>query len=178
MLEGQAGSAADGSEAVRLDPAGCKDSDSGVHLGGSRHARCRRSKARRTAGHSPAQPGPLTLYAHPMRPSRQLFHPRPYQERAVREVLTRYDGGARKLLLHLPTGAGKTAIATLIIERLLPNDRRGQNPLHFEYEEAANRIVAQVPGLPQDLLEPICTAFESASGLKIEIRGQLAFDFL
>jgi superfamily II DNA or RNA helicase len=48
------------------------------------------------------------------------FLPRPYQQKAVREVLTLYQGGARKLLLHLPTGSGKTIIATLIIERLLP----------------------------------------------------------
>jgi superfamily II DNA or RNA helicase len=31
-----------------------------------------------------------------------------------------YSCGARKMLLHLPTGSGKTIIATLIIERLLP----------------------------------------------------------
>jgi ATP-dependent helicase IRC3 len=55
-----------------------------------------------------------------MRPSRQPFRPRPYQEKAVREVLTRYNGGARKMPLHLPTGAGKTVIATLTIECLLP----------------------------------------------------------
>ena len=47
------------------------------------------------------------------------FLPRPYQEKAVREVLTLYTKGARKMLLHLPRGAGKTIIATLIIERLL-----------------------------------------------------------
>ena len=47
------------------------------------------------------------------------FLPRPYQDKAVREVLTLYTDGARKMLLHLPTGAGKTIIATLIIERLL-----------------------------------------------------------
>jgi ATP-dependent helicase IRC3 len=55
-----------------------------------------------------------------MCPQRKRFLPRPYQEKAVREVLSRYEGGARKMLLHLPTGSGKTIIATLIIERLLP----------------------------------------------------------
>ena len=60
------------------------------------------------------------VHVHPMSPQRKRFLPRPYQEKAVREVLTLYKGGARKMLLHLPTGSGKTVIATLIIERLLP----------------------------------------------------------
>ncbi|MFL7808764.1 MAG: DEAD/DEAH box helicase family protein, partial [Anaerolineae bacterium] len=55
-----------------------------------------------------------------MSPQCERFLPRPYQEKAVREVLSLYTGGSRKMLLHLPTGAGKTIIATLIIERLLP----------------------------------------------------------
>ena len=55
-----------------------------------------------------------------MSPQCKRFLPRPYQEKAVREVLSRYQGGVRKMLLHLPTGSGKTVIATLIIERLLP----------------------------------------------------------
>jgi ATP-dependent helicase IRC3 len=54
------------------------------------------------------------------------FLTRPYQDRAVREVLARYRSGARKMLLHLPTGAGKTVIATLIIERLLPSIAGGK----------------------------------------------------
>jgi hypothetical protein len=48
----------------------------------------------------------------------------------------------------------------------------------FDYEEAANRVVVQVPGLPKGLLEEVRTAFEAASGLELDIRGQLAFDFL
>jgi len=55
-----------------------------------------------------------------MSPRSKRFLPRPYQQKAVREVLTLYKDGARKLLLHLPTGSGKTIIATLIIEQLLP----------------------------------------------------------
>jgi superfamily II DNA or RNA helicase len=39
--------------------------------------------------------------------------PRPYQDKAVREVLTRYTDGSLKMLLHLLTGAGKTIVATL-----------------------------------------------------------------
>lgn len=47
------------------------------------------------------------------------FRPRPYQKTAVEEVYRRYENQRRKLLLHLPTGAGKTVIATLIIDKLL-----------------------------------------------------------
>jgi superfamily II DNA or RNA helicase len=55
-----------------------------------------------------------------MSPQSKRFLPRPYQQKAVREVLALYKDGARKMLLHLPTGSGKTIIATLIIEQLLP----------------------------------------------------------
>ncbi len=48
----------------------------------------------------------------------------------------------------------------------------------FDYDEAANRIVVQVPGLQQEVLEEICTAFEAASGIGLKIQGQLAFNFL
>jgi superfamily II DNA or RNA helicase len=48
-----------------------------------------------------------------------VFVPRPYQQQAVDEVLSRRQVGKRKLLLHLPTGAGKTVIAALLIDRLL-----------------------------------------------------------
>ena len=48
----------------------------------------------------------------------------------------------------------------------------------FDYDEAANRIVVQVPGLQQEVLEEICTAFEAASGIDLKIQGQLAFSFL
>jgi len=44
--------------------------------------------------------------------------PRPYQKLAIEEVRHRYEQGRRKLLLYLPTGAGKTVIATLIIDKL------------------------------------------------------------
>jgi hypothetical protein len=48
----------------------------------------------------------------------------------------------------------------------------------FDYDEAANRIVVQVPGLQRELLEEVSTAFEAASGIDLQIQGQLAFDFL
>ncbi len=48
----------------------------------------------------------------------------------------------------------------------------------FDYDESANRIVVHVPGLQNDILEQICDAFTAASGIDLEIQGQLAFDFL
>jgi ATP-dependent helicase IRC3 len=49
------------------------------------------------------------------------FKLRPYQKAAVGAVGDRYRSGDRRLLIYLPTGAGKTVIATFIIEVL----RRG-----------------------------------------------------
>jgi superfamily II DNA or RNA helicase len=86
-----------------------------------------------------------------MRPLPNQFRPRPYQERSVREVLTRYNGGARKMLLHLPTGAGKTIIATLIIERLLPMIGGGK-VLFIAHrrellDQTAEKLQRHLPGL-------------------------------
>ena len=50
----------------------------------------------------------------------QRFTPRPYQAKAVSQVHTLFRQGERELLLHLPTGSGKTIIATLVMEKLLP----------------------------------------------------------
>lgn len=47
----------------------------------------------------------------------------------------------------------------------------------FDFDEEANRIVVQVPGLQQEVLDEICTALEAASGIELEIQGQLAFNF-
>jgi len=54
------------------------------------------------------------------------LRPRPYQKTAVEEVYTRYANNRRKLLLYLPTGAGKTVIAALIIEKLLERQDFGK----------------------------------------------------
>ena len=54
------------------------------------------------------------------------YSPRPYQKKAVDAVLSRFKTGSTKLLLHLPTGAGKTIIATLIIEKLLGHSDTGK----------------------------------------------------
>jgi ATP-dependent helicase IRC3 len=46
------------------------------------------------------------------------FRLRPYQKVAVSAVVSRYSAGERRMLLYLPTGAGKTVIATFIIAAL------------------------------------------------------------
>lgn len=46
------------------------------------------------------------------------FSLRPYQKAAVAAVVARYRERERRMLLHLPTGAGKTVIATHIIQAL------------------------------------------------------------
>lgn len=79
------------------------------------------------------------------------FLPRPYQEKAVREVLSLYRDGVRKMLLHLPTGSGKTVIATLIIERLLPLIGSGK-VLFIAHrrellDQAAGKLKQHLPGL-------------------------------
>jgi len=86
-----------------------------------------------------------------MSPRRKRFLPRPYQDKAVREVLSLYTGGARKMLLHLPTGAGKTIIATLIIERLLPLIDAGK-VLFIAHrrellDQTAEKLKQHLPGL-------------------------------
>lgn len=51
----------------------------------------------------------------------RAFKLRPYQKAAVQAVVSRYrDDKEHRLLLYLPTGAGKTVIATHIIKALCP----------------------------------------------------------
>jgi ATP-dependent helicase IRC3 len=54
------------------------------------------------------------------------YSPRPYQKKAVDAVLSRFKTNSTKLLLHLPTGAGKTVIAILIIEKFLALSETGK----------------------------------------------------
>ena len=54
------------------------------------------------------------------------FTPRPYQDAAVRRVVSLFGEGEREMLLHLPTGSGKTIIATVVIEKLLPKLKGGK----------------------------------------------------
>jgi ATP-dependent helicase IRC3 len=91
------------------------------------------------------------IHLHVMSPKCKQFLPRPYQDKAVREVLALYTGGARKMLLHLPTGAGKTVIATLIIERLLPLIGSGK-VLFIAHrrellDQTAEKLEQHLPGL-------------------------------
>ena len=55
----------------------------------------------------------------PVRDYLMKFTPRPYQKKAVDAVISLYNRGQHKMLLHLPTGAGKTVVAAIIIEKLL-----------------------------------------------------------
>ncbi len=53
------------------------------------------------------------------KPMGRPFKLRPYQKAAVHSVVSRYkDENERRMLLYLPTGAGKTVIATFIIKAL------------------------------------------------------------
>ncbi len=47
------------------------------------------------------------------------FEPRAYQTQAVQSVIQAFTQGQRQVLLRLPTGAGKTVIAALILEEML-----------------------------------------------------------
>jgi ATP-dependent helicase IRC3 len=57
--------------------------------------------------------GPLRIWV-----VQGAFKLRPYQKAAVASVVARYRAQERRLLLYLPTGAGKTVIATALIEAL------------------------------------------------------------
>lgn len=47
------------------------------------------------------------------------FEPRAYQIQAVKALIEAYHAGKRQLLLRLPTGAGKTVVSALLIEKML-----------------------------------------------------------
>jgi superfamily II DNA or RNA helicase len=56
---------------------------------------------------------PATEY---VQPSFAMF---PHQRRAIREVLERLDGDRRRVLLHMPTGSGKTRTAMHLVADIL-----------------------------------------------------------
>ncbi|MEM9489613.1 MAG: DEAD/DEAH box helicase, partial [Myxococcota bacterium] len=80
------------------------------------------------------------------------FQPRPYQAAAVRQVLALYERGQRNLLLHLPTGSGKTVIASLIIDALLRRWDGAGRVLFLAHrkellEQTAATLRRQIPGV-------------------------------
>ena len=79
------------------------------------------------------------------------FQARAYQLVAVETVLERVSAGRRRLLLHLPTGAGKTVIATLLLERLR-RERPGLRVLFVAHrkeivDQTARTLRRHIPGL-------------------------------
>lgn len=69
---------------------------------------------------------PLVVEDAPLSPPTRLIQPAhalfAHQEVAAQKCLTALNEGDRRVLLHMPTGAGKTRTATHIISRLI---RRG-----------------------------------------------------
>lgn len=49
---------------------------------------------------------------------------RPYQIESINQIREAYRGGERKVLLHLPTGAGKTTIFCEMAKRAVENNKR------------------------------------------------------
>ena len=52
-----------------------------------------------------------------------MYKPRQYQKNAVDAVMRSFRKKETKMMLHLPTGAGKTVIAALIIEELFKHNK-------------------------------------------------------
>ena len=50
---------------------------------------------------------------------------RPYQEKAIEELRSRFRQGKRLVVLSAPTGAGKTLVATRILQGVLESGKRG-----------------------------------------------------
>ncbi|HVZ34001.1 MAG TPA: DEAD/DEAH box helicase, partial [Polyangiaceae bacterium] len=76
---------------------------------------------------------------------------RPYQKAAVASVVARYRANERRMLLYLPTGAGKTVIATGIIGalRAAPGLSRTLFIAHRReiLDQTARTLARQLPGL-------------------------------
>ena len=52
------------------------------------------------------------------------LHPRPYQVNAIQRARAAFAAGHRRILLVAPTGAGKTVVATMIVEGAIAKQRR------------------------------------------------------
>jgi superfamily II DNA or RNA helicase len=83
----------------------------------------------------------------------ESFQLRPYQKTAVQSVVSRYrDRGERRLLLYLPTGAGKTVIATYIIKALRQSNHGSKKTLFVAHrqeilDQTAQTIARHLPGV-------------------------------
>lgn len=80
------------------------------------------------------------------------FRLRPYQRAAVNAVVTRYrEKHERRMLLYLPTGAGKTVIATFIVKALRGRTRFGKTLFVAHRREildqTARTLRRHLPGL-------------------------------
>ncbi|MFC1643052.1 DEAD/DEAH box helicase [Myxococcota bacterium] len=81
------------------------------------------------------------------------FHLRPYQKAAISSVVTRFrKNGERRMLLYLPTGAGKTVIATFIIEALRKTSDRLRKTLFVAHrqeilDQTASTLARHLPGV-------------------------------
>lgn len=94
------------------------------------------------------------------------FKLRPYQKAAVAAVLARYRERERRMLLHLPTGAGKTVIATFIIQALRDRARLGRCLFVAHRREildqTARTLARHLPGLDVQVEQGERTAEASA----------------
>jgi ATP-dependent helicase IRC3 len=81
----------------------------------------------------------------------QPFKLRPYQKAAIASVVARYREHERRMLLYLPTGAGKTVIATHIIQALRATSGLGRALFVAHRREILNQTVRtlqqHLPGL-------------------------------
>src|SRR5690349_10434052 len=99
------------------------------------------------------------------------FKLRPYQKAAVNSVLSRYRAGERRLLLYLPTGAGKTVIATFIIEALRHAARLGRTLFVAHRREILHQTVRtlqrHLPGLSVEVEQGEHTASERGADVTV-----------
>jgi superfamily II DNA or RNA helicase len=71
-----------------------------------------------------------------MQTKSESFHLRPYQKAAINAVVSRFKSqDERRALLYLPTGAGKTVIATFIIKALRGVLERGKRTLFVAHRQ-------------------------------------------
>jgi ATP-dependent helicase IRC3 len=105
------------------------------------------------------------------------FKLRPYQKAAVGSVTARYRAGDRRLLVYLPTGAGKTVIATFIIEAL----RRGSGLGRCLFvahrreilDQTARTLAQHLPGLDVQVEQGERTGSPSADVIVASVQSLL-----